>query len=112
MPSVSGSGRRCTGNSACRSASSRVPRGGTCISLWTGLATHRSNPIWKAVLNDDESGDHEELLTAIMHVQNTLDEIRRWKSDCKKAAESGTAPSRPPRWSVPDWALTTARGAL
>ena len=78
-------------------------QGGTCISLWTSLATHRSNPIWKAVLEDYEAGDHEELLTAIMHVQSTLDEIRGWKSDCKKAAESGAAATKPPRWSVPDW---------
>ncbi len=78
-------------------------RGGTCISLWTSLAAHRSNPIWKAVLEDYEAGDHEELLTAIMIVQDALEEIRRWKSDCKKAAETGAVAPKLPRFSGSVW---------
>ena len=77
--------------------------GGTCISLWTSLVSHRSNPVWKAILDDYEAGDHEELIAAIMHVQGTADEIRRWKSDCKKAAETGVTAPNLPRLSAEVW---------
>ena len=74
-------------------------RGGTFISTWTSLATHQSDPSFKAIL-DAYAQDDREGVPALIHLQKTSEEISKWREASKKATEQGIAAPPAPKLST------------
>ncbi|AWI08137.1 sialate O-acetylesterase [Ereboglobus luteus] len=53
-------------------------RGGTCISTWTGLDTHRAEPAFAPLLANYEEGIAENL-PEILHLENIASYLNAWK---------------------------------